>query len=187
MNLIYHKDYDIIYTFNPKSIPMSDFKKNYKQGGARQGGFSRPSFGGGRPQGRSFGGPTETFKADCSKCGDVCEVPFRPNGKKPVFCRNCFVRDDSRDTRRPNDFGNRREAPERSMAPRERATPDPRIDAMQKELAAIHGKLDALIESLESSAYASIISASSEREAAPAKKAAPKAKAASKKAPAKKK
>jgi hypothetical protein len=20
----------------------------------------------------------------------MCEVPFRPNGKKPVYCRNCF-------------------------------------------------------------------------------------------------
>ena len=30
------------------------------------------------------------FKATCADCGDTCEVPFRPNGEKPVYCRACF-------------------------------------------------------------------------------------------------
>lgn len=30
------------------------------------------------------------FKATCSKCGKECEVPFRPTGSKPVYCRDCF-------------------------------------------------------------------------------------------------
>ncbi len=29
-------------------------------------------------------------KAMCSECGAACEVPFKPNGKKPVLCRNCY-------------------------------------------------------------------------------------------------
>ncbi len=29
-------------------------------------------------------------KATCSQCGAACEVPFKPNGKKPVMCRNCY-------------------------------------------------------------------------------------------------
>lgn len=70
---------------------MSDFSKPR---------FPRPSFGK-KPLGnKSFGnrggfdrGPREMFKADCAKCGDVCEVPFRPNGTKPVYCNNCFVKD----------------------------------------------------------------------------------------------
>ncbi len=30
------------------------------------------------------------YKAICSECKKECEVPFKPNGSKPVFCRDCF-------------------------------------------------------------------------------------------------
>jgi len=57
---------------------------------------SRFSGGGDRPQ-RSFGGPRggfggkpTMFKATCAKCGNDCEVLFRPSGTRPVFCSNCF-------------------------------------------------------------------------------------------------
>ncbi len=173
---------------------MNDFKKNFKPGGARQGGFSRPSFGGGsgprKPFGRDSNGPSETFKTTCSKCRDACEVPFRPNGKKPVFCKNCFVRDEApRDTRGGSSYGNSYEKrsynndrPERSYTPAPQApVEDPRIGAMQRELTVVHAKLDTLIQSLESAAYSSILTASNERVEKPAKaekkvtaKAAPK-------------
>lgn len=52
----------------------------------------------------------EMFQTVCSECGDECEVPFKPNGRKPVFCRSCFKKDefdeggsDRRDDRR--DYG----------------------------------------------------------------------------------
>lgn len=32
--------------------------------------------------------------ATCSGCGKECQVPFKPNGKKPVFCSACYVRED---------------------------------------------------------------------------------------------
>ena len=32
----------------------------------------------------------EMFQATCSNCGGIAEVPFRPRGDKPVFCRDCF-------------------------------------------------------------------------------------------------
>lgn len=37
-------------------------------------------------------GPKEVqlFKATCTTCGKPCEVPFRPDGQKPVLCRDCF-------------------------------------------------------------------------------------------------
>lgn len=38
--------------------------------------------------------------ATCSKCGNRCEVPFKPNGKKPIFCSNCFVKDEGGESRR---------------------------------------------------------------------------------------
>jgi CxxC-x17-CxxC domain-containing protein len=34
--------------------------------------------------------PQTMFKTICSDCGKECEVPFKPNGSKPVFCRDCF-------------------------------------------------------------------------------------------------
>ena len=49
-------------------------------GGARGGGG-----GGGRT-----GGQREMFRATCSQCGGVAEVPFQPRGDKPVYCRDCF-------------------------------------------------------------------------------------------------
>lgn len=33
----------------------------------------------------------EMFKATCSQCGGVAEVPFQPRGDKPVYCRDCFA------------------------------------------------------------------------------------------------
>ena len=46
----------------------------------------RTSNGGG-----SRGAPREMFKATCSQCGGVAEVPFQPRGDKPVYCRDCFA------------------------------------------------------------------------------------------------
>lgn len=66
--------------------------------------FGRRSFGGDR------GADRQMFKAICSNCGKECEVPFKPTGSKPVYCRDCFrtIRDsdsgraDDRFSRRPN-------------------------------------------------------------------------------------
>lgn len=34
--------------------------------------------------------PREMHKAKCSQCGQDCEVPFKPSGDKPVYCRDCY-------------------------------------------------------------------------------------------------
>ncbi len=49
--------------------------------------FSRPSFG----DRKSFGDHKPMFKTICAECGAPCEVPFKPNGEKPVLCSNCFA------------------------------------------------------------------------------------------------
>lgn len=36
------------------------------------------------------GGDRPMFSAVCEKCGNQCEVPFRPTGDKPVYCKDCF-------------------------------------------------------------------------------------------------
>ncbi len=34
--------------------------------------------------------PREMHKIKCSDCGKEDEVPFKPDGDRPVFCRDCF-------------------------------------------------------------------------------------------------
>jgi CxxC-x17-CxxC domain-containing protein len=62
-----------------------------------------------RRGGRDFGGRDSgnrvSHTATCSSCGDKCEVPFKPSGDKPVYCRDCFKRDDSRGPRRDGPRG----------------------------------------------------------------------------------
>jgi CxxC-x17-CxxC domain-containing protein len=56
-----------------------------RTGGRSFGNRDRPSF-----ERKSFGGGLELFKARCEKCGNDCEVPFKPTNGKPVYCRDCF-------------------------------------------------------------------------------------------------
>jgi CxxC-x17-CxxC domain-containing protein len=39
---------------------------------------------------RSFGGDKEMHKVTCSDCGKETEVPFKPSGDRPVYCRDCY-------------------------------------------------------------------------------------------------
>ena len=43
-------------------------------------------------RGESSGGDRQMFDAVCSDCGQSCQVPFQPNGEKPVYCRPCFIK-----------------------------------------------------------------------------------------------
>jgi len=46
--------------------------------------------------GRSFGNRDrprpQMHEAVCSECGKKCEVPFKPTGRKPVYCSQCFAK-----------------------------------------------------------------------------------------------
>ncbi|MBS3164323.1 hypothetical protein J4439_02740 [Candidatus Woesearchaeota archaeon] len=46
----------------------------------------------GGDRGGGFGGPrsTETHTVTCSECGKEAQVPFKPDGTRPVYCRDCF-------------------------------------------------------------------------------------------------
>jgi len=34
--------------------------------------------------------PREMHKATCAECNKECEVPFKPSGDRPVYCKECF-------------------------------------------------------------------------------------------------
>ena len=54
--------------------PCRDAAKAQRQGGG--GGYNR--------------GPRPLFDAVCAGCGCETQVPFQPDGRKPVYCRDCF-------------------------------------------------------------------------------------------------
>jgi CxxC-x17-CxxC domain-containing protein len=83
-------------------------------------------------RGRRSSGPLEMHKATCAKCGERCEVPFRPSGDKPVYCRDCFKKNDS--------DGGRQERPGRGRSER---------GGDSSELRDINRKLDMIMEALE--------------------------------------
>jgi CxxC-x17-CxxC domain-containing protein len=135
---------------------MKDFKKSGgygNKGGSfekRDGG--RPSFGG-KPSfssnrfDRGSDRPAMMHKATCAECGKTCEVPFRPNGEKPVYCNDCFgdKREGTFNNDRPQkrDFAPARPAfrPDREDAPR----PDRRIDDLKLQVEKMNAKIDQLM------------------------------------------
>ena len=65
------------FTNEPKRCP------NCRAARKAEGGRGDRGFGGG-------GGYREMHPAVCAECGKDTEVPFRPRGDRPVYCRDCF-------------------------------------------------------------------------------------------------
>ncbi len=132
---------------------MKDFKKfNGSRGkfdrGSRQN-FSR------KPQFNSFNNnkgnfrDKEMFGAVCESCQKSCEVPFKPNGKKPVYCADCFdgQEKNSNNTRQSFDrkkFGGR----DSHQAPKESRN-DSRIDLLQSKVEMLDSKLDKILDLIQ--------------------------------------
>jgi CxxC-x17-CxxC domain-containing protein len=136
---------------------------NFQGRDNRGGGFNKGGFGGGRPsfQKKSWGsdrggdrGEVTMHSAVCSECGKTCEVPFRPNGDKPVFCNDCFGSKREGGDRAPRrDFSPRPAFKKEfsSSAPRaDFARPAaPANDETKKQLGEMTIKLDRLINTME--------------------------------------
>jgi len=140
---------------------MKDFKKGGFGGrGERSGGRfeGRPSFNRGGNFGGKFSGGDDRrpdmHKATCAECGKTCEVPFRPNGEKPVYCSDCFgamkggnERPDTRSNFPKKEFGDRGDRQTSYQKPEQvRETRDPRIEELKSELAKANSKLDRLMD-----------------------------------------
>lgn len=37
-----------------------------------------------------FGQQREMHSVTCADCGDEAQVPFKPSGDRPVYCRDCY-------------------------------------------------------------------------------------------------
>jgi CxxC-x17-CxxC domain-containing protein len=116
----------------------------------------KPGFRGGDRR-NDRGGDRELFKTTCTTCGKPCEVPFRPDGSKPVLCRDCFAQNqpaDRSDFRSPRDFnrgGDRNfRKPERDFGARKAPEPDTtNYVALTKQVAALEAKLDEVLNLLK--------------------------------------
>lgn len=66
---------DTLIAQSSASRPSQRFDKPYRRDrGDRDGGFRERSF----------------TKAICAECNTECEVPFKPTGDRPVYCKDCF-------------------------------------------------------------------------------------------------
>ena len=115
---------------------MNNFKSRKPSGNRppNRRGFSapaRPRFGDERRQ-----EVVQKFDAVCSACGKACQVPFRPNGKKPVYCKDCF------DTPRHGTTNNKSFSSNESSGGKS-------IADLTRQIAAMNEKIDAMLEILE--------------------------------------
>lgn len=82
---------------------MAYFNRNDRQNDQGSYGDRRDFGDRGNRGGR--GGPRgdrRMYPAICDKCGRECQVPFRPDGSKPIYCSSCFEK-------KQNDFGQGRD------------------------------------------------------------------------------
>lgn len=99
--------------------------------------------GSGNRFGRSAFGARQMFEAICADCGQKAEVPFRPTGDKPVYCRECFKKPEHA----PGGNFERRDFTSRPPKPEPRLAPhyDSRFDEIKRQLDSINSKLDQLV------------------------------------------
>lgn len=72
-----------------KCKPCRDAAKA-QRGGGGYGGGGRGDYGGGYGGGGYDRPQRQMYDAICARCNVNTQVPFEPNGSKPVYCRDCF-------------------------------------------------------------------------------------------------
>ena len=161
------------------------FKKDGGFGGGKGGykkSFGGSDFGGKKAFGKfgqgGGGEQKEMFSAVCATCNKACEVPFRPSGDRPVYCRDCFsasrgdapradfVRNGGRG------FDSRNSTPTPSFAPHApKAQGGTGTDELKRQIDAVHNKLDVIVKMIQGLAPMEPSPEVSEGQSAPAKMA----------------
>jgi CxxC-x17-CxxC domain-containing protein len=98
------------------------YQREGKKFGGRSKTFGKPKFSS-RPfekKGKSL----ELFDVTCDNCGKATQIPFKPTGGKPVYCRDCFNKGSD----------------QKSFVPRSKGTDD---------LSEINRKLDKIMRALK--------------------------------------
>lgn len=143
----------------------------------------------------------QLFQATCTTCGKSCEVPFRPDGTKPVLCRDCFAKKNAS----PHQDHGREDRPrfdrnasssdnrfDRNAAPSRPSAPEVDLSGIIKQIAALEVKVNKILDIIaeKPTVVAAPVATPVVAKAAPKKEKAvaekPKAAPAKAKAPAKK-
>jgi CxxC-x17-CxxC domain-containing protein len=124
-------------------------KKSFnKKPAGGKGGFDKRGGFGGRDGGRR---EMTMHKATCSTCSKPCEVPFRPDGSKPVLCSECFGKaksDDRGGFERKDRFSHDRPA----RASQASARVDEQYASLIKQIGVLEAKLNEIIAFIQTSA-----------------------------------
>lgn len=140
-----------------KYAPKKRFDGN-RDGGA-------PRFGGGDRAPRFNDrdkADVKLYSAICTTCGKSCEVPFRPDGSKPVLCKECFANknasptnmSNSRERFTPNE--QRGHKPERTFNDKPRTEGTTSVSKAEyelviKQLGAVEVKINQILELIKAS------------------------------------
>jgi CxxC-x17-CxxC domain-containing protein len=120
----------------------------------------------------------EMFKTTCTSCGKAAEVPFRPDGSKPVLCRDCFTsnkQDDRGNSGGRDRFSNDRKPERSSSAPQRDHGPSPDYKTLLAQVSTLEAKMNEILALLKTaSASASTTEEKAEVAAALAKEKKPK-------------
>lgn len=73
------------YTNEPKRCPTCRASRREQR---YSGGYS--SGGGGGGGGYGGGYQREMYTVTCARCGKEAQVPFQPRGDRPVYCQDCY-------------------------------------------------------------------------------------------------
>ena len=133
-------------------MPMNTYNN---RGGNKGGSFTKKSFGGGHDRGGRDAGRAQTLHdATCTDCGSKTQVPFRPTGEKPVFCRDCFAakreggndRGGFQDKKKKDRGGNRPEFNTRTLTnPGTESSPFADMAKLKTQMEALNQKMDTIL------------------------------------------
>ena len=106
------------------------YGKSFNDGGFKRGATTRPAM----------------HKATCTECNSPCEVPFKPNGSKPVLCNSCFRNSLEEGGAAPRKFDREYSKPafKSFSAPASRGS-----DNYKQDFEKLNKKLDTIIKTLE--------------------------------------
>ena len=98
-----------------------------------------------RDSGRSSFEKRTMHKVICDKCGQSCEVPFKPTEGKPVYCKDCFRKEESPRQESRSSYGSSR----KEFRPKHGSSESRQeSDKLAAEFQQINAKLDKILEIL---------------------------------------
>ena len=117
---------------------MGNFNRDNRPGGGRN--FGNRGFGGNRDR-----KPLQKYSAVCSSCGKECQLPFKPTGERPVYCRDCFAKNGGGDSNKSYGRDNHGQSLFQKPVENRQSSPS------RAEIESINYKLDKIIKLLTTS------------------------------------